>query len=354
MTTVYFFLNQFTAACRFGDFLSFVLTLSYCHRLQQCQLPRHVHMRISLSLMPTVQRCSSRLLCSKQSLSSGWVLLIYYSCICLEGGEDCQELIRVCIVIHIYLSFQHTSNVRLLLCTLKASHATSLLCRGVISPEGAASTVCVVMWLHHPHSMDGMFLALHWLLAGCWAPVRVGPCVLEPCLSVFILIVSSLPVGLLISLYLVYTMTAKMIALFYLEAFCILSISPVPSKTFLLYFICDQNFAHPSCRMCLFLWSICLSKLQQLLLACAAQKRPRVLPKGCCTSKEKLQAQSSQKPGACGAQSPKGGCWHGCKRKSSFQGAALEFPSVGEHWALQEQGSKPGSSMQIVKIFPEA
>lgn len=106
--------------------------------------------------------------------------------------------------------------------------------------------------------------------------------------------------------------------------------------------------------MCLFLWSICLSKLQQLLLACAAQKCPRMLPKGCCTSKEKLQAQSSQKTGARGPQSPKGACWHGCQRKSSFQGAALEFPSVGEHWALQRQGSKPVSSMQIVKIFPEA
>lgn len=145
-----------------------------------------------------------------------------------------------------------------------------------------------------------------------------------------------------------------MIAVFCFEASCNLSISPVPLKTFLLYFICDQNFAHPSSRMCLFLWSLCLSKLQQLLLACAAQKRPRMLPKGCCTSKEKLQAQSSQKTGACGPQSPKGGCWHGCKRKSSFQGAALEFPSIGEHWALQRQGSKPGSSMQIVKIFPEA
>lgn len=145
-----------------------------------------------------------------------------------------------------------------------------------------------------------------------------------------------------------------MIAVFCFEASCNLSISPVPLKTFLLYFICDQNFAHPSSRMCLFLWSLCLSKLQQLLLACAAQKRPRMLPKGCCTSKEKLQAQSSQKTGACGPQSPKGGCWHGCKRKSSFQGAALEFPSIREHWALQRQGSKPGSSMQIVKIFPEA
>lgn len=106
--------------------------------------------------------------------------------------------------------------------------------------------------------------------------------------------------------------------------------------------------------MCLLLWSICLSKLQQLLLACAALKCPRMLPKGCSTSKEMLQAQSSQKTGACGALSPKGGCWHGCKRKSSFQGAALEFPSVGEHQALQGQGSKPGSSMQVVKIFPEA
>lgn len=103
-----------------GVFLSFVLTLSCCHWLQQCQLPRHVHMRISLSLMPTVQRYSSLCLCSKQSLSNAWVLLIYYSCICLEGGEECQEFIRVCIVIHIYLSFQHTSNLRLLFCTLKA------------------------------------------------------------------------------------------------------------------------------------------------------------------------------------------------------------------------------------------
>lgn len=145
-----------------------------------------------------------------------------------------------------------------------------------------------------------------------------------------------------------------MIALFFFEAFCILIISRVSSKTFPLHFICDYDFAHPSSRMCLILWSICLSKLQQLLLACAAQKCPRMLPKGCSTSKEMLQAHSSQKTGACGALSPKGGCWHGCKRKSSFQGAALEFPSVGEHWALQGWGSKPGSSMQVVKIFPEA
>lgn len=210
------------------------------------------------------------------------------------------------------------------------------------------------MWLHHPCLIDGKFLALYWLLAGCWAPVHVGPWVLKPCLRVFILIVNSLSVGLLISLYLIYTITAKMIAVFYFEASCIFSISPVPLKTFLLYFICGQNFAHLSSRMCLFLWSICLSKLQQLLLACAAQKRPRMLPKGCCTSKEKLQAQSSQKTGACRPQSPRGGCWHGCKRKSSFQGAALEFPSVGGHWALQRQGSQPVPSLQIVKIFPEA
>lgn len=79
-----------------------------------------------------------------------------------------------------------------------------------------------------------------------------------------------------------------------------------------------------------------------------------MLPKGCSTSKEMLQAHSSQKTGTCSALSPKGGCWHGCKRKSSFQGAALEFPSVEEHWALQGQGGKPGSSMQVVKILPEA
>jgi len=138
------------------------------------------------------------------------------------------------------------------------------------------------------------------------------------------------------------------------EVFCILSISPVPSKTFPLRFICDHGFAHPSPRMCLFLWSICLSKLQQLLLACVAQKHPRALPKGCSTSKETLQACSSQKTGACSALSPRGGCWHGCKRKSSFQGAALEFPSVRERWALQGQSSKPGAFTQVVKICPEA
>lgn len=144
-----------------------------------------------------------------------------------------------------------------------------------------------------------------------------------------------------------------MIVVLCFEAF-ILSISSVPSKTFLLPFICNRDFAHLSSRMCLFLWSVCSSKLQQLLLACASQKCPRMLPKGCSTSKEMLQAQSRQKTGTCGALSPKGGCWHGCKRKSSFQGAALEFPSVGEHWVLKGEGSKPGSCMQVVKIFPEA
>lgn len=173
-------------------------------------------MRVSLGLMPTVQRCSSWWLCSKQSLSRGWVLLIYHSCICLEGWEDCQEFMRVCIVIHIYLSFQNTSNFRLLFCTLKASHATSLLCRGVIANDtrGCCQDSCVVMWLRHPCSIDGKFLALHWLFAGCWAPVHVGPCVWKPCLRGFILIVSSLSIGLLISLYLIYTITAKMIAVF--------------------------------------------------------------------------------------------------------------------------------------------
>lgn len=162
--------------------------------------------------------------------------------------------------------------------------------------------------------------------------------------------VSSLSVGLLTYTYIGYTIAADMIALFCFEAFYILSISPAPSKTFPPHFIWDHDFAHPSSSMCFFFWSICLSKLQQSLLVCAAQK----CPKGCSTSKERLQAHSSQKTGACGALSPKGGCWHGCKRKSSFQGAALEFPSVGEHWALQGQGSKPGSSVQVVKIFPEA
>jgi len=67
-----------------------------------------------------------------------------------------------------------------------------------------------------------------------------------------------------------------------------------------------------------------------------------------------LQAHRSQKTGAWGPLGPEGGCWHGCKRKSFFQGAALEFPSAGEHWALQGQGSKPGASVQVVKISPEA
>lgn len=108
---------------------------------------------------------------TKGSLRSGWALLIYYSCICFERGEDWQEFIRGCMAICVYLSFQHTSNVYLLFCTLKASHATSLLSRDIISTEGAASTVwgCGVAPspTHNGPDVSSIAPAARWPLGSC-------------------------------------------------------------------------------------------------------------------------------------------------------------------------------------------
>lgn len=74
-------------------------------------------------------------------------------------------------MIYIHPSFQHTSNVQLLFCTLKTSHATSLLSRDIISTEGAASTVCgcdvTPSPMHNGPDVSSIGPAAHWLLGSC-------------------------------------------------------------------------------------------------------------------------------------------------------------------------------------------
>lgn len=124
-------------------------------------------MRISFSLRPTVWGCGSWWLCYEGSLRSGWALRVYCSRIHFERGEDWQEFVRGCIC----LSFQRTSNVQLLFCALKASHATSLLSMDIISTEGAASTVCCCdvapSPMHNGPDVSSIASAAHWLLGSC-------------------------------------------------------------------------------------------------------------------------------------------------------------------------------------------
>lgn len=175
MAVVYFLLNQFTAVCSF--FLVFctnsiLLSLTLTGKGLVTPVCASFH-RMPVWENPSVSdpQFGSWWLCYEGSLRSGWALLVYCSHIHFERGKDWQEFVTGCMVIRIYLSFQHTSNVQLLFCTLKASHATSLLSMDIISTEGAASTVCgcdvAPSPMHNGPDVSSIASAAHWLLGSC-------------------------------------------------------------------------------------------------------------------------------------------------------------------------------------------
>lgn len=153
----------------------------------------------------------------------------------------------------------------------------------------------------------------------------MGPWVLEPCLRVFILIISSLSDGLLIILYLVYTITAKMIAVFCLEASCILSISPIPLKTFLLFLSviktlliphleCASSSGAYACLSC----SSCCSPVQ-------LRSAPGCSPKAAALQRRSCRLRAARKQEPVGLRAPKVAAGMDVRGKAPFKEQLLSF-----------------------------
>lgn len=133
-------------------------------------------------LVAVLQRVLEEYLGYKGSLRSVWALLVHYSCIRFERGQDWQELIAW------WYTFICLFDVQIMFSYYFA------LWRPVMPPAFSPGLWLVlrlllvqcVVWLHHPCTMDITFLALLLLLIGCWAPVQVKPLVSEPCLILIV------------------------------------------------------------------------------------------------------------------------------------------------------------------------
>lgn len=187
MIVVYFLLNRLKAVCRLLGFFCCCGLYKLCPTVvafdqkgsggsSLCQPPRNAHMRIPFSFRPRGSGCGSWWLCYKGSLRSAWALLVHYSCIPFERGQDWQELIAW------WYTFICLFDVQIMFSYYFA------LWRPVMPPASSPGLWLVlrlllvqcVVWLHHPCTMDITFLALLLLLIGCWAPVQVKPLVSEP------------------------------------------------------------------------------------------------------------------------------------------------------------------------------